>query len=95
MGQVVSPLTWNQKFRDGTIYETEFFHGLVSCAKHVPVGELLRLLSEEECMRFERMVRQLVSLDDVLDGQTVTSVVRYDIADARPLLKELKALREA
>ncbi len=91
MSNVASLNTWNQWFRNGTIYETEFFHGLIACATQSPLDDILAHLTPEECVRLEKMARQLVSLEDQMEGQVVTSVARYDLADARAMLKQLEA----
>lgn len=84
------PRAWEDFYRTGVIHETEFFHGLVACAKSNSLEVILSVLSGEEKSRFVGMLRSLIELDEILAGQMVTSVARYSIADAHRVLEEIE-----
>ena len=90
-----SPQTWDDWFRAGTIYEPEFFHGLIYCARTQPLPKVMSVLRNGESERFEEMLRKLVSIADIVGDQCVTSVARYDLNDARGVLESLDAERSA
>lgn len=87
----LEPEAWNRWFRSGAIREIEFFHGLVACSTSTSLTRVLAVLrGEGELDRFVAMLRQLVELEKLLGGQKVTSVARYELADACRLFEQME-----
>ena len=82
-----TPEGWKEWFQAGTIDEVEFFHALTFCSKTMDLPQILAVLDDDMQERFRNTLCRLVSLEDILGGQAVTSVVRYELADARRLLE--------
>ena len=85
-----TPEGWKDWFQAGTIDEVEFFHALTACSKSMDLSQILAVLDEDMQERFRATLRKLVSLEDILGGQAVTSVVRYELSDARRLLERME-----
>ena len=92
MGCGTTPETWSQWFREGTIDETEFYHGLIACAIVAPLPGVVHVLRDPERAPFEAQLRQLVDLSRIVPGQMVRSVARYCIDDVPAVLAQWEAM---